>query len=40
MVLKDISSFDGFIFDLDGTLLASTRLWYDVYREALARFSA
>ena len=38
MVLKDISSFDGFIFDLDGTLLASTRLWYDVYREALARF--
>ena len=28
----------GYIFDLDGTLLASTGLWYGIYRKALARF--
>ena len=28
----------GNIFDLDGTLLAYTGLWYGIYRKALARF--
>lgn len=28
----------GYIFDLDGTLLASTGLWQGIYRKALARF--
>ena len=28
----------GYIFDLDGTLLASTSMWHDVYRKALAHF--
>lgn len=38
MVLMDFSELKGYLFDLDGTLLASTRFWYEVYGEALARF--
>lgn len=34
----DIAGHKCFIFDLDGTLLASTHMWHDIYGAALARF--
>lgn len=38
MVLMDIARLKGYLFDLDGTLLASTRFWHEAYGKALARF--
>lgn len=38
MVLMKFADLKGYIFDLDGTLLASTGLWQGIYRKALARF--
>ena len=34
----DIARLKGYLFDLDGTLLASTRFWHEAYGKALARF--
>lgn len=38
MVLMNIARLKGYLFDLDGTLLASTRFWHEAYGKALARF--
>lgn len=36
--MMKIDELDGFIFDLDGTLFASTGMWHDIYGKALAHF--
>lgn len=38
MVLMKFAELEGYVFDLDGTLLASTAMWHDVYAKALAHF--
>lgn len=35
----DIFSFEGYIFDLDGTLLDSMGLWNDIYVKVLGDFN-
>ena len=35
----DIFSFEGYIFDLDGTLLDSMGLWDDIYVKVLGDFN-
>ena len=36
--MRDFFEFEGYIFDLDGTLFDSMGLWAEVYRKALCGF--